>query len=178
MTARILIVDDDELVRVNLELVLSLEGYQVVTADSGLAALRLVETRGVDLVVLDITMSGMNGWDTLRRLRARRETASLPIIALTADRRESAAFRRAGFNAHVPKGGSLDRFLVTVRAALDERLGPQRLWLQSCEAGRILTVPLADAGGPPEPFNEYVAGLPPVAHHAVIDGRQYAFPRI
>lgn len=178
MTAHILIVDDDELVRMNLELVLSLEGYAVMTADSGLSALRKVETRPVDLVVLDITMPGMNGWDTLRRLRARRETAALPIVALTADRRESGAFRRAGFNAHVSKGGSLERFLVTVRAALDEHLGPERLWLQSCDAGRIATSPLLDATSSSEPLNDYVAGLPPISHHAVINGRQYVTPRV
>jgi DNA-binding response OmpR family regulator len=123
-------------------------------------------------------MPGMNGWDTLRRLRARRETAALPIVALTADRRESGAFRRAGFNAHVSKGGSLERFLVTVRAALDEHLGPERLWLQSCDAGRIATSPLLDATSSSEPLNDYVAGLPPISHHAVINGRQYVTPRV
>src|SRR5690606_6668838 len=103
MSPNVLIVDDDEMVRMNLELVLGLEGYEVATADSGLSALRVVDTARPDLVVLDILMPGLNGWDTIARLRGRADTRTLAVVALSGDRRDTGSFRRAGFNACSPK---------------------------------------------------------------------------
>lgn len=185
MSLHVLIVDDDELVRMNLELVLSLEGYRVGTADSGMSALRIIETRRPDLVVLDITMSGMNGWDTIRKLRSRSDTSVLPVVALSGDRRDPANFRRAGFNAYLPKGGSLDRFLATIRAAFDHHVGPERLWLHPGEGEAFNVVPLTDSdaaitipGGCADPLMDYLTGLPPIAHHAALDGHRHLTPRI
>jgi two-component system phosphate regulon response regulator PhoB len=82
--ARILVVDDEEdileLIRYNLER----ESYQVRTADSGLAAIRAIESSPPDLVVLDLMMPGVDGLQVTAQLRGAPPTADLPIIILTA----------------------------------------------------------------------------------------------
>jgi DNA-binding response OmpR family regulator len=185
MSPNVLIVDDDEMIRMNLELVLGLEGYGVLTADSGRSALRIIETTPVDLVVLDILMPGMNGWDTIGKLRARAETRTLPVIALSGDRRDPGRFRRAGFNACSLKGGSLDQFLATIRAALDLQVGARGLWLRPTRDNGFDEVPLADPdaalaipSGYVDPSADCLSGLPPLAPHAALHGRRILSPRI
>jgi two-component system, cell cycle response regulator len=84
MTARVLVVDD---VRPNLKLLetrLSIEYFEVLTATNGPDAIAICETGGCDLVLLDVMMPGMDGFEVCRRLRAASETAYLPIILVTA----------------------------------------------------------------------------------------------
>ncbi len=142
MPVRILVVDDDEMVRTNLEMVLTLEGYRVSSADSGFSVVELLAADGVDLIVLDISMPGMDGWETLKWLRESRSTAALPIVALSGDRLDIAEVRRAGFNAYLSKGGSLERFLCTIRSALILKVGDRGSWLHSCNGQRCLVSPL------------------------------------
>src|SRR5436190_20612214 len=83
MTARILIVDDQ---RSNVEMmagVLKARGYAVYTALDGQQALEQVREMHPDLVVSDILMPGLDGYDLCRRLRAAQETALLPVILVT-----------------------------------------------------------------------------------------------
>jgi eukaryotic-like serine/threonine-protein kinase len=82
-TATVLVVDDDEANRDLLAERLGEVGLRVVAADSGRRALEVVETGAVDLVLLDITMPGLDGFDTLRALRGRRSAAELPVIMVT-----------------------------------------------------------------------------------------------
>lgn len=82
-TARILIVDD---VPANIQLIanmLSKEAFQISAALSGPQALALVERVQPDLVLLDVTMPAMDGFETCRQLKARPETADVPVIFLT-----------------------------------------------------------------------------------------------
>ena len=79
----ILIVDDDASARVYVAGVLRHEGYNVSAAESGEAALTLLESGVPDLVLLDIEMPGMGGYDVLETLRAAPATARLPVIFLT-----------------------------------------------------------------------------------------------
>jgi two-component system, NtrC family, sensor kinase len=81
---RILVVDDEEAnVRV-MKTYLKLEGFDVRTASCGPEALESVD-RGVDLVLLDIRMPGMDGFEVCRRIRADEENARLPVVFLTAE---------------------------------------------------------------------------------------------
>src|SRR5688572_21705819 len=78
---RVLVVDDDPAVLSALRRSLEAEGYQVDTADSGAAALALARERSPDLVVLDVMLPGMTGYEVCRRLR----TGSVsPVLMLTA----------------------------------------------------------------------------------------------
>jgi two-component system, cell cycle response regulator len=84
MTARVLVVDD---LRPNLKLLetrLSIEYFEVATATNGPDAIAICEMGGCDIVLLDVMMPGMDGFEVCRRLRAGSETAHLPIVLVTA----------------------------------------------------------------------------------------------
>ena len=82
--ATLLLVDDDAMNRDALARRLARSGYKVLTADSGVAALRMVREERIDAVLLDVMMPGMSGLETLRHLRQLRSVADLPVIMVTA----------------------------------------------------------------------------------------------
>jgi EAL domain-containing protein (putative c-di-GMP-specific phosphodiesterase class I)/CheY-like chemotaxis protein len=81
--ARVLVVDDDEDVRQLVALTLLRAGFHVLEASSGAAALTIIETQAIALVVLDMVMPGMSGGEVVLALRAQSETATLPILLMT-----------------------------------------------------------------------------------------------
>ncbi|NWB62502.1 MULTISPECIES: EAL domain-containing response regulator [unclassified Pseudomonas] len=82
--ATLLIVDDEIQVRKLLETLLRHEGYQTVSAASGEEALQLVAQRPPDLILLDIMMPGMDGYEVANQLKGNQATANIPIIMLSA----------------------------------------------------------------------------------------------
>jgi two-component system response regulator AtoC len=82
MAERILIVDDDEALRDSLELVLFSEGYAVVTADHGEAALARIEEHPVDVVLCDLRMPGIDGFELMPQIA--RQLPEVPIILMSA----------------------------------------------------------------------------------------------
>ncbi len=82
-SARVMVVDDEKMVRTILEKLLSLKGHSVIQADSGEAALRLAESYELDVVFTDLGMPEMNGRQLARELRDR--YPDLPIVLLTGD---------------------------------------------------------------------------------------------
>ncbi|MGN2387303.1 putative bifunctional diguanylate cyclase/phosphodiesterase [Pseudomonas syringae] len=82
--ATILIVDDDVHVRDLLEVLLQNQGYETLTAESGEQALAMVDARAPDLILLDIMMPGMDGYEVASVLKAGKGTANIPIIMLSA----------------------------------------------------------------------------------------------
>lgn len=86
--ARILIADDDSLLRALLQHKLTAEDHQVVTAEHGGEVAALVEAHAPDVVVLDAMMPVMDGFEVLRRLKADPEVRDIPVVMLTALRRE------------------------------------------------------------------------------------------
>jgi CheY-like chemotaxis protein len=117
----VLVADDDEDILSLVGLRLERAGYEVITAKDGVDALEAAEARTPDIAVVDVMMPRMDGHELVRRLRARPETASLPILVLTAavHDRVAEASAEAGANAHMRKPFS-PRDLV---ARLDEMLG-------------------------------------------------------
>ncbi len=91
---QILLIEDEPLVRESLEDVLSLEGYDLVTARDGRTGLKAIEARRPDLVICDINMPEMDGFSVLDTLREDPVTRNLPFIFLTA--RSSRADLRRG----------------------------------------------------------------------------------
>ena len=79
--ARILIIDDDNAVRMTLRLLLEGAGHNVVAASDGRRGLDRLSAEAFDLLILDIFMPGMDGFETLRLVR--QQKASLPIIAIS-----------------------------------------------------------------------------------------------
>jgi CheY-like chemotaxis protein len=80
----VLVVDDQPPNLRLLNAVLSPNGYRVITASSGEQALELLHSSGIDLVLLDIVMPGIDGYEVCRRIRSEPSTAFLPVIMITA----------------------------------------------------------------------------------------------
>lgn len=86
--ARVLIADDDVDIRDLVAFKLTQSGHEVIAVEDGMAALKAARSQPVDVALLDIRMPGMSGLDVCRELRAAPETASLPVILLTARSQE------------------------------------------------------------------------------------------
>jgi two-component system cell cycle response regulator DivK len=84
MAKRILVAEDDGDNRCIVVKILTVEGYETLEADDGRSALALARRERPDLIVMDLGMPGMDGWEAARRLKADPQTADIPIIALTA----------------------------------------------------------------------------------------------
>jgi DNA-binding response OmpR family regulator len=83
-TPRILVVDDQPDIRLMCRVNLHLEGYEVLEAADGDAGLQLVRSGQPDLILLDVMMPGVDGWQVLETLKQDPKTAAIPVILLTA----------------------------------------------------------------------------------------------
>jgi len=130
MTARILIVEDEEALTLLLRYNLEAEGYQVETVARGDDADTRLKEALPDLVILDWMLPGLSGIELCRRLRARPDTQSLPIIMLTARGEESERIRglATGADDYIVKPFSVPELVARVRALL-RRSSPERVAL-------------------------------------------------
>ena len=118
--APVLVVDDDDDTRGLVTVALRRAGLRVLEAPSGQAALDVVQTETVGLVVLDAGMPGMSGTDVVRALRSRSETARLPVLLMTGSGDEAGGIRglAAGADDFVPKPVRLDELVARVNGHL------------------------------------------------------------
>ena len=121
--AKILIIEDTENNRVLLTRRLKPRGYDIITAEDAEKGLLLVEGERPDLVLMDVGLPGMNGWDATRQLKSNPATKHVPVIALTAHAMhgDRERFLKAGFNDYVAKPIVDETILLTAI----ERLIPQ-----------------------------------------------------
>jgi two-component system OmpR family response regulator len=124
--ANILVVDDEAGVRDMLADALRMQGYAAATAADGHAALRDIYEGDFDLIVSDVNMPKVNGFELLERLRAAGNET--PVILLTArgDRADVAVGFRAGADDYVTKPFGLEELLLRVEARLKHLLNAQR----------------------------------------------------
>ncbi len=101
----ILVVDDSEDMRVLLQRLLERAGYHVVVAEDGRASLIQAKLYHPDLVLMDLSLPDMDGWEAVRRLRKMPEFGSIPIIAVTAhvSPQEAVQAMAAGCTSHIGK---------------------------------------------------------------------------
>lgn len=115
-----LLVEDNELNRDMLTRRLQRRGFQVITALDGESAIQAASNEKPDLILMDMGLPGINGWDATRQIKENPETRSIPVVALTAHAmhgdRELA--RQAGCDAFETKPVELDRLLNTIRSLL------------------------------------------------------------
>ncbi len=84
MLARVMAVDDDHVIRGLLEVNLEMEGYDVITAVDGQDALTKVRENPPDLILLDVMMPNVNGWQVAEALKGDEATRDIPIVFLSA----------------------------------------------------------------------------------------------
>ena len=101
----VLLVDDDATNRTLARLLLKRRGYRVLLAESGAEAVRLARSERCALVLLDLAMPRLDGFETARQLRADPATAAIPLVAFTAmaTLRDDERVRRAGFDGYLSK---------------------------------------------------------------------------
>jgi CheY-like chemotaxis protein len=124
-----LIADDDADILMLISLTLQRDGYEVVTAKNGLAALESASDRVPHLVVLDLMMPGIDGCEVTRRLRAQEATRDVPIMIVTAFAEESQAAKAlaAGADAYLRKPFAPRDLLAKTASLLLERRPRSRL---------------------------------------------------
>lgn len=81
---RVLVVDDDADSRIIYTSLLQSRGHEVLAAVDGLEGVRLAEVWGPDVILMDLGVPGIDGWEATRRIKAGRETRSIPVIAVSA----------------------------------------------------------------------------------------------
>jgi DNA-binding response OmpR family regulator len=122
MKRKILVVDDEEDILHFLEMVLSEKGYEVVTATGGHQALTRAQIERPDLVLLDVMMPQMDGWEVLKLLRADEGTAHIPVAMLSArtEAKDRVHGLQEGAIDYICKPFSLQELLGKIDTALGQ----------------------------------------------------------
>ncbi|WP_419663533.1 two component system response regulator, sigma54-specific [Desulfosarcina variabilis str. Montpellier] len=143
----ILIIDDDDQLRISFERLLKEEGYQVRTAASGEAGIRMISEEIPDLVVLDVRLPGINGLETFRQIHLIEQ--KLPVIIMTAYGTTETAIEATKMGAfdYVIKPFDIPQMLSTIRQAL--------------EAGRFMRSPVDMDVSPDKTQGEAIIGKSP-----------------
>lgn len=120
--AKVLVVEDNEMNRDMLARRLRRRGFEVVIAADGETGIATAARDAPDLILMDLSLPGIDGWETARRLKAAAETTAIPIIALTAhamtgDREKALA---AGCDDYDTKPVELSRLLEKIESLLPQ----------------------------------------------------------
>jgi two-component system cell cycle response regulator DivK len=121
--AKVLLVEDNEMNRDMLSRRLERKGHQVVMAVDGAEGVKMASSEKPDIILMDMSLPVLDGWSATRKLKASRETESIPIIALTAHAMEGdeAKAREAGCDDYDTKPIDLARLLGKIEAQLQAR---------------------------------------------------------
>jgi len=121
--ARVMVVDDDHVIRGLLEVNLEMEGHDVVTAVDGRDALDQVSATAPDLLLLDVMMPNVNGWQVAEALKTDPATRHIPIVFLSARAMEADVRKgtELGVDAYVTKPFDPIDLMDLVRRLLAER---------------------------------------------------------
>lgn len=136
MDVNILIVEDEERIARFIELELKHEGYQVEKTGDGRTGLELAESGRFDLLILDVMLPGLNGFEVLRRLR---KTSFMPVIMLTA--RDAVMDKVAGLDGgaddYMTKPFAIEELLARIRTAMKKRSRKEEKQEQDLSCGNL-----------------------------------------
>lgn len=123
--AKLLIVEDNEMNRDMLTRRLERKGFTTVVAVDGVEGIAMARSEAPDLILMDMSLPVLDGWEATRRLKAAQETRTIPIIALTAHAMESDRERalRAGCDEYDSKPIEFPRLLEKIAVLLDSSGG-------------------------------------------------------
>ena len=110
---RVLVVDDDEDIRQLIDMALSSEGYRVLTAQNGAAALEVIAHSPPDVILLDMKMPVMDGWE-LARVYRQTPGQHAPIVVMTAAQDAAARAAEVAADGHLAKPFDLDELFRIV----------------------------------------------------------------
>ena len=113
----ILIVDDEQRIGKILALNLRLSGYEAISVTSGAEALEIAEAQNPDLMLLDIVMPDLNGFQVLERLRS---FSKLPVVAFSAGSENGPRALELGANSFVAKPFKVDDMVMRVKSILED----------------------------------------------------------
>ncbi|MBE0506085.1 MAG: response regulator [Marinospirillum sp.] len=121
--ARVLVVDDEPNIVLSLEFLMQQAGFEVSTAQDGETALELVDKTPPDLLLLDISLPGISGFEVLEALRAQEAFRKLPIVMLTAHGREVEREKGLALGAddYITKPFSTRQLVEKVKMLLQEQ---------------------------------------------------------
>ncbi len=139
MTHRVLVVDDEPDITALVAYHLAKAGYRVTTAASGAEALRAARNERPDVVILDLMLPGVSGYDVLSELRGRDETRDVGVILLTARREETDRIRGLSLGAddYLTKPFSPQELILRVAAVLRRLQAPATVAGSSLTAGPL-----------------------------------------
>jgi two-component system cell cycle response regulator DivK len=125
---RVLLVDDYPDAREMYSEYLQFSGFDVVEAANGVEALKQAVDAAPDIILMDLSLPVMDGWEATRRLKADSRTASIPVVALTGHALAgiSEGARQAGCDAFVTKPCLPEDLVKEIRAVLEEPAGRKR----------------------------------------------------
>jgi DNA-binding response OmpR family regulator len=114
MGLKALVVEDDADIRSMLEFSLQLEGYEVFTAVDGLAALDVLALEEIDVLLLDVMMPGMNGYEVVEKIRGEITHRTVPVIMITAKVGDEDVWEgwRLGVDSYITKPLDFDLLLT------------------------------------------------------------------
>jgi len=118
--ARILVIEDEAMIRANLCRMLAIEGYAVIEAADGVTGATIAAREKPDLVLCDVMMPGLDGFEVLRRLRADPATAGVPFVFVTAsaDKHDKRFGLDLGADDYVTKPFDMDHLLQVIARRL------------------------------------------------------------
>jgi CheY-like chemotaxis protein len=116
--SKIMVVDDEQDIRFVIGKMLEKEGYEVIEASSGEESLEILKETKPDLILLDVMMPGLDGWETCAKIKLMKEINQIPVVMLTAktaDEDKIKALEECGANWHISKPLDRAKFIETVR---------------------------------------------------------------
>lgn len=120
--SKILLVEDDEMNRDMLSRRLEKRGYSIVIAEHGQQAVEMAQTEAPRLILMDLSLPIMDGYEATRRIKENPQTANIPVIALTAHAMagDEQKARAAGCDDYDTKPVELERLLAKIHAIVGE----------------------------------------------------------
>lgn len=115
----VLVVDDDPDILEALAEILEVEGFEIRRARNGQEALEKLYSPAPQLILLDLMMPVMDGWEFAHRLHQRKDVGNVPVIVLSADRNVGSKAQEIGAVGYLAKPFELNELLELVRSALE-----------------------------------------------------------
>ncbi len=121
--AKILVIDDEPAIRFIIRRMLEYAGYDVVESENAGESLEMIKKNSIDLVLMDVRMPDMSGWDAVRKIKSTKKTREIPVVVLTAgiDGHEEERTKASGADARLEKPFIRDEMLALVDFLLQKK---------------------------------------------------------